>query len=193
MDAYKESTKKAFSVFVELAVLVVSTAGTLGQGGFIVMALRSTAAKIGTNLALRAEDYTADEFLSHLRGGIAEMAGGAVVSKLYKPLAASWADRALKSGLDKTLAGRVAAKVGPIANWEAEEQIESIVGGLVEGKGIEVMGAQEHLSAVGQLGLGKVMGAGVDAMKGLMREVKRRGMVMRDCCSRTTSSQATNR
>ncbi|HEX7223321.1 MAG TPA: hypothetical protein VF231_08715, partial [Candidatus Limnocylindrales bacterium] len=92
--------------------------------------------------------------------------GGAVVSKLYKPLAASWADRALKSGLDKTLAGRVAAKVGPIANREAEEQIESIVGGLVEGKGIEVMGAQEHLSAVGQLGLGKVMGAGVDALKG---------------------------
>ncbi len=165
VDAYKEATKRAFAEFVELAVMVVSTAATLGQGGFIVMALRGTAARIGTKLALRAEDYSVDEFFGDLRGGLAEMAGGAVVNKLYKPFATTWAQKALDSGLNKTLAGRVAAKLGPLANWEAEEQIESIIGGLVEGKGIDVMGVEGHVSAVGQLGLSTGMGAGVDALK----------------------------
>ena len=135
VEAYKASTAAAFSEFVDLAVMVVSTAVTMGQGGFIIMALRTTAARIGTKLALKQEDYSAGEFMGDLQSGLADLAGGAVVSKLYKPMAVSWAERAVKSGFDKTLIGRIGAKVGPMASWEAEEQIESIIGGIVEGRG----------------------------------------------------------
>jgi hypothetical protein len=105
---YKEATEAAFNEFVDFAVLVISSAVTLGEGGVILMAIRSTAATIGTKLVLKGDDYSVEEFLGDLRGGVGAAAGGKLTEGLVKPLASRLAAFAQRKGLSASLSGKLA-------------------------------------------------------------------------------------
>src|SRR5262249_3242791 len=103
--AYKEATAAAFEEFVDLAVLVISTAVTLGGGGAIPRAARATGATIGTKLVLKGDDYLgSDEFWNDLKGGVGAAAGGRLVEGALGPIANRIAGAAQRVGLSQKTA-----------------------------------------------------------------------------------------
>jgi hypothetical protein len=151
---YKEATKAAFEEFVDLAVLVVTTAVTLGQGSAIVLALRSTVATIGTKLVLKGSAYSVDEFLMDLRSGLGAAAGGKLVEGVLNPVAKQIAAYADKVKLSSSFAGRVAERLGPAAAWEAEHLITTGTSNLATGQDLgSGMGLEGQANALVQHGV----------------------------------------
>ncbi len=169
---YKEATKAAFEEFVDLAVLVVSTAVTLGQGSAIMLALRSTVATIGTKLVLKGSSYTADEFLMDLRSGLGAAAGGKLVEGVLNPVAKQIAAYADKVKLSQSFAGRVAEKLGTAATWEAEQIVSTGATNLATGQDLGTgLGLEGQTNALIQHG---VTTAGKELLGGGRRPRARR-------------------
>jgi hypothetical protein len=154
LAVYKEDTKAAVDAFVDFAVLAVTTVVTLGEGSAIVMAIRATVATIGTKLALKGEDYSVDEFLMDLRSGAGGFVGGKLAEGVLRPIAGAVAGAATRSGLSSTFSGRVLAKVGAAAEWEANNLIQTGVTNLATGNELTAgMGAMDHFQNVAQHGV----------------------------------------
>jgi len=60
---YTESTKAAFTAFVDLAVNLVGIAISFTTGTPVTLLLRDIAGTVGTKLILLREDYSAEEFI----------------------------------------------------------------------------------------------------------------------------------
>ncbi len=159
VGVYKEATAEAFNDFVDFAVLVVTTAVTLGEGTAVMLAVRSTAATIGTKLVLKGDDYTLDEFLGDLRAGAGAAAGGKLAEKMVGPLASRLAKYAEQKGLSKTLAGKVAGAF----SFESENLLTTATTNVATGKDITSdMGLEAHVK---NIAMGQVT-SGIKAVRG---------------------------
>jgi len=153
LDIYKEATKAAFNEFVDFAVLAVTTIVTLGEGSAIILAIRATAATIGTKLVLKGDDYSVDEFLMDLRSGVGAAVGGKIAEGVLRPIAGRVAAYATESGLSRTFAGKVLAQVGKAAEWEASNATNTAAVNLATGQelttGLGASGQAKNLALHG--------------------------------------------
>ncbi len=131
VKVYKVATKEAFEAFVDFAVEIAATIATAGQGGIILQAIRATAARIGTKMILKGDDYSAAEFLADLQDGLTSAGSAKIMKHTYAPLAKELAAWAGKKGWSNTLAGKVAAQIAAPA---AEEFVESGISNKLQGK-----------------------------------------------------------
>ena len=146
LDVYKEATKAAFNEFVDFAVLAVTTIVTLGEGSAIILAIRATAATIGTKLVLKGDDYSVDEFLMDLRSGVGAAVGGKLAEGVLKPIAGKVAAYATESGLSRTFGGKVLGQLGKAADWEAGNLTNTAAVNIATGQDVtKGMGASDHM------------------------------------------------
>jgi hypothetical protein len=135
---YKEATKKAYEEFVDLVVNAATIAAGLGVTGIWLTALRTTAATVGTKLLMKGSDYSVDEFIGDIEGGMAGVAGD--FAKLgFKQLVAPYVTSkilrfARKVGMSKAFYDKVEAKVGGLAMRQAEHTIGTGVSNVAQGK-----------------------------------------------------------
>lgn len=137
VSIYKEATKKAYEEFVDLVVNAATIAAGLGVTGIWITALRTTAATVGTKLLMKGNDYSVDEFIGDVQGGMAGVAGDFaklgfkqfvapyVVSKIIR--------NARRVGMSKAFIAKVQAQVGPLAMRQAEHTIGTGVGNVTQG------------------------------------------------------------
>ena len=145
LDIYKEATKAAFNEFVDFAVLAVTTIVTLGEGSAVILAIRATAATIGTKLVLKGDEYSVDEFLMDLRSGLGTAAGGKLLEGAFKPIAAKIAGYASSSGLSRTFGGKVLSQLGKAADWEVSNLVNTASVNVATGQDLTTgMGATGH-------------------------------------------------
>lgn len=137
---YKEATKKAYEEFVDLVVTAASIAAGFGVTGLWITALRTTAATIGTKILMKGNDYTVDEFIADVQGGMAGVAGDFAklgAKHLVAPYVAGKIARlARKVGVSKEFYAKVEARLGPLALRQAEHTFGTAASNVYEGKGV---------------------------------------------------------
>ena len=158
VSIYKEATKKAYEEFVDLVVNAATIAAGLGVAGIWLTALRTTAATVGTKLLMKGSDYSVDEFIGDIEGGMAGVVGDFAklgFKQFVAPYVASKILRfARRVGMSKEFYAQVQAHVGPLAMRQAEHTIGTGASNVVQGHDVtegQGLGARVKGELIGQV------------------------------------------